>query len=84
METYVRRKWLNPKGPQTSSVTAFHGESYWGRTLRPTTFLNIKDCNHSVKLHVYSDDKHHRKFIKKLCRLAREITRFADWLERQQ
>lgn len=86
MKKYHKRLWLNPDPSHfTGSLTAMCNPD--------ETYLRIGDCLRSVHIHpdhthggrrkreVYKR-RHRRDFITKLRLLAREITEFADWLER--
>jgi len=85
MNKYSRREWLNDAMSEaTGSVAAFDGvtKRAWDGEDRPSTFLEIADCNDKVTLHPIINDGPDA-FIRKLRLLAEVVTEFADYLEKK-
>jgi hypothetical protein len=50
--TYKTQTWLNPENhPSTGNVVCFHGKSPWEKRKKKLTYLQISDCNNSIRLH---------------------------------
>lgn len=83
MKQYNKRTWLNPiTKDASSSVVAFSGTvtDFKGKTY-PSTFLEISDCQHKIRLHQTSDDSR-EDFIEKMKLLKSEIELFINHLEK--
>lgn len=78
---YNKRTWLNKEAsPSTGNIVAFDGEVSWrGEKIR-APFLEISDCNVSVRLHKTDDDTI-GDFIDKMKLLKNEIELFINHLE---
>lgn len=78
---YNRRIWLNKKdSPSTGSLVCFDGNTTWhGENIR-NTFLQVSDCNWSVRLHKTEDDDT-ANFIDKMKLLRDEVDKFISYLE---
>lgn len=82
MKTYNKRIWLNPVGSRsTGAVVCFDGEVTWKGENCRDTFLQINDCNNSVRLHPTEDDNI-KDFVRKLKKLNSEIESFINHLEK--
>lgn len=83
IKKYSKKKWLNPgESSFTGSVASYHGPSPWDtKGEMPYTFLEISDCTNKVRIHPAESDVSLKAYIKKLRKLARAITKFADHLE---
>ena len=76
-KVYCTRKWLNNENsPSTGSVVCFDGEStiVTGNKFQQT-FIEIRDCHNSVRLHKTQDDSI-EDFKNKLVLLREEIDKF--------
>jgi hypothetical protein len=85
MEQYNKRTWLNPETKDaTSHVVAFNGivTDFKGK-IYPSTFLEISDCQHKIRLHQTSDDSR-EDFIQKMKLLKNEIDLFIIHLENKE
>ena len=81
MKTYLSRTWLNKKNSSfAGNTTAYHGKHQSRKGLIDTHF-RISDCATSIYMHPEVKDKKNKAYIVKLRKLAREATRFANWLE---
>ena len=80
---YNRREWLNDeKSASTGNVVAFDGIIHWdGRPIR-RTFLQVSDCNNSIRLHVTEDDTE-QDFINKMIKLRDVIDDFIQYLKNE-
>lgn len=79
---YNRRTWLNSEeSDSTGSVVAFDGRltDFDGKEYN-STFLEVADCHHKIRLHITSDDSR-EDFITKLETLKMEINLFIDHLK---
>jgi hypothetical protein len=82
MKTYIKRRWLNGKSSaSTGSVVAYAGSAPWCKREK-SIFLEVSDCHNSCRLHKTESDKM-SDFIKKLRRLAKTASDFADHLEKK-
>lgn len=78
---YHNRVWLNKKGKHSSgSVIAFHGKVQFGQKKEIVSVLEVADCHGKVRLHQAKSDTN-KDFIKKMRKLAKVASRFADALE---
>lgn len=83
MKVYNKRTWLNQvKSDSTGSVVAFDGDivDFEGKKYH-STFLEIADCRHKIRLHITSDDTK-EEFIEKMKLLKEEIELFINHLEK--
>lgn len=81
---YNKRVWLNKEGsPSTGNVVCFDGNTTWHGEKMRNTFLQISDCNWSIRLHKTEDD-HIDDFIDKIKLLRDEIDKFATYLEQNK
>ena len=79
---YNKRTWLNAiKSDSTGSVVAFDGKVTYGNELVDSTFLEVSDCRHKIRLHLTSDDDK-QDFIDKMKLLRNEIDEFINHLEK--
>ena len=78
---YNRRIWLNKEdSPSTGNLVCFDGMTTWrGEEIR-NTFLQVSDCNWSIRLHKIEDDST-EDFIDKLKLLRDEVDNFISYLE---
>lgn len=78
---YNKRVWLNNElSPSTGNVVAFDGITHWkGEPIR-RTFLQISDCNSSIRLHCTEDDTG-QDFINKMIKLRDVIDNFIQYLK---
>lgn len=83
-KSYNKRTWLNRDGSiAAGNVIAFDGViSRWGNKER-NTFLQISDCQKSIKLHMTEDDTLEH-FIDKMKLLKEEISLFIYHLEQNE
>lgn len=81
---YNKRIWLNDElSPSTGNVIAFDGVIHWkGEPIR-RTFLQISDCNNSIRLHCTEDDTD-QDFINKMIKLRDVIDGFIQYLKGEQ
>lgn len=81
MKEYNKRTWLNrDTSPSTGNVVCFDGNTTWhGENIR-NTFLQVSDCNWSVRLHKTEDDTI-EDFIEKMKLLRNELDEFILHLE---
>lgn len=82
---YNKRTWLNSKkSDSTGSVVAFDGKlvDYDGKEYN-STFLEIADCRHKIRLHITSDDTV-SGFVAKMKLLKKEIDQFIIHLENKR
>ncbi len=84
---YHVRQWLNNKVlSATSSIDAFHGKlKFWHEIDEKTvsyteTQLVIKDCHHSIRIHIINSNM--KAFIKKLRLIEKTCHDFANFLEK--
>ena len=78
---YNKRVWLNKEGsPSTGNVVCFDGNTTWHGEKMRNTFLQISDCNWSIRLHKTEDDSI-TDFVDKLKLLNKEIGEFIKHLE---
>jgi hypothetical protein len=81
---YNKRVWLNKEGsPSTGNVVCFDGNTTWHGEKMRNTFLQISDCNWSIRLHKIEDDSID-DFIDKIKLLRDEIDKFAMYLEQNK
>ena len=84
IETYNKRTWLNKESsPSTGNVICFDGCTTWHGEKMRNTFLQISDCNWSIRLHKIEDDSID-DFIDKIKLLRDEIDKFAMYLEQNK
>ena len=84
IETYNKRTWLNKESsPSTGNVICFDGCTTWHGEKMRNTFLQISDCNWSIRLHKIEDDSID-DFIDKIKLLRDEIDKFAMYLEKNK
>ena len=77
---YNKRVWLNKEdSPSTGNVICFDGCTTWHGEKMRNTFLQISDCNWSIRLHKTEDDSI-GDFIDKIKLLRDEIDKFATYL----
>ena len=78
---YSKRVWLNEENsPSTGNVIAFDGVVHCkGESIR-RTFLQISDCNSSIRLHCAEDDTD-QDFINKMIKLRDVIDDFIQNLK---
>ena len=84
---YNKRTWLNKEGSDyTGSVVAFDGETFWHGEKFRNTFLQISDCDSSIRLHKKDADTETdmADFIDKMKLLKSEIELFINHLEANQ
>lgn len=78
---YNKREWLNGKqSASTGNVVAFDGIIHWEGKPIHKTFLQISDCNNSIRLHTTEDDSD-QDFINKLITLRDTIDNFIQYLK---
>ena len=80
---YSTRKWLNrEESPSTGSIVCYDGEEdIRGETYR-NLFIEVKDCNGSVRLHKCKFDEI-PDFVDKLKLMRTEIDKFIEHLENE-
>ena len=66
----------------TGHVAAYLGEAHYNKQ-RTECHLRIGDCARTIELHPEDIDQL-KPFVKKLRKLAKETTMFADWLEKHR
>ena len=82
-KTYSKRAWLNKKGsPSTGSAAAYHGQMPWGKKGQKYTYFEVSDCHNSIRLH-QTEIEPTADFIRKLRKLAKMATDFADFMEQK-
>lgn len=81
---YNKRVWLNKESsPSTGNVVCFDGNTTWHGEVIRNTFLQLSDCNWSVRLHKTADDNT-TDFIGKLKLLRNEVDEFISYLEKNK
>ena len=81
---YNKRVWLNKEGsPSTGNVVCFDGNITWHGNRIRDLFLQVSDCNNSIRLHKIDDDSID-DFIDKIKLLRDEIDKFATYLEQNK
>ncbi|ATV32535.1 hypothetical protein CUC00_08450 [Prevotella intermedia] len=81
---YNKRVWLNKESsPSTGNVVCFDGNTTWHGEVIRNTFLQLSDCNWSVRLHKTEDDNT-TDFIGKLKLLRNEVDEFISYLEKNK
>lgn len=81
---YNRRIWLNTlESDSTGSVVAFDGFVTYGDSEAASTFIEIADCKHKIRLHLTSDDTK-EDFIRKMELLNSELGMFINYLKKNQ
>jgi len=79
--TYSRRAWLNPNSsPSTGSVVCYYGKTPFKEGADPYVFLEVSDCNNSIRLHNSRGDSI-EDFKKKVTKLRDELNRYLQFLE---
>lgn len=77
---YNRREWLNnEQSASTGNVVAFDGVIHYNGKSIHKTFLQISDCNNSIRLHKTEDDSE-QDFIDKMIKLRDTIDEFIQYL----
>ena len=80
MKTYQDRVWLNKHGnPSSGSVMAYHGPAPWDRK-KTMSVLEVSDCHGKIRLHRSEMDSNN-DFVRKLRKLAKVISKFADMID---
>lgn len=78
---YNKREWLNKAdSPSTGNVVAFDGAVKWKDEYIRRTFLQVSDCNQSIRLHITEDDTT-QDFIDKMVKLRDTIGEFIEYLK---
>lgn len=81
---YNKRVWLNKEGsPSTGNVVCFDGNITWHGNRIRDLFLQVSDCNNSIRLHKIDDDSMD-DFIDKIKLLRDEIDKFVTYLEQNK
>ena len=81
---YNKRVWLNKEGsPFTGNVVCFDGNITWHGNRIRDLFLQVSDCNNSIRLHKIDDDSMDN-FIDKIKLLRDEIDKFVTYLEQNK
>ena len=77
---YNKREWFNDEqSPSTGNVIAFDGFIHYNGEPIRRTFLQISDCNNSIRLHTIEDDTS-QDFINKMIKLRNVIDDFINYL----
>lgn len=85
-KTYIERMWLNDdESSSTGSVVACDAPARWAKKGKKgrDIFLEVSDCNSSVRLHQCPRDTS-ADFLAKMKRLHGVIGRFIEHLEKQE
>jgi len=81
MSCYNKRTWINKvTSPSTGSVVAFNGDVKYSDGNERTTFLEISDCYHTVR--IIRNTENIDDFIDKMKLLKSEIELFINHLEK--
>ena len=81
MDCYNKRTWLNNSiSPSTGNVIAFDGDVNYSEGVERTTFLEISDCYHTVR--IIKNTENSDDFISKMKLLKSEIELFINHLEK--
>jgi len=80
-DKYTERQWLNKPGHSTGSITVFDGPHSWGVNNDVwVTWIEVKDCHSSVRIHLSGDDSKD-DFINKAKIMRDVIDRFLMHLQ---
>jgi len=81
MKTYNKRVWLNrPESYSSSNVFSFDGDVNWNGKMARSTFIQISNCDHTIKFYKTDNDTMD-DFIKKIEKLESVISEFKDHLK---
>ena len=77
---YNKRKWLNrPESYSSSNIVTFDGKVNWGGEIVRSTFLQISNCDRTVKFYKTDNDSM-SDFINKLELIDIEVQAFIKHL----